>query len=277
MLRKIATILFWILLPISLVALMGFVNQKQQSMSFTSMDINVDYSDGNFFVDKNDIKSIIYSKGDSLVGSRCKKINLSSYEKLINQNPSVQKAQIYSSIDGKIFINVEQRKPLIRIMNNLTNGFYIDENGKYMPLSNNYAARVIIANGFTDILPNDTVVKGFAGGVQSLNNVTPGKSMLADLFTLAKFIEADTLWNAMFEQIYVNENNDIELIPKVGKQEIIIGNIENMEQKFANLKLFYIKGLNRKGWENYTVINLKFQNQVVCTKAEIKPLKTSTI
>ncbi len=277
MLRKIVIILFWILLPVSLVALMGFVNQKQQCISFTSMEINVDYSDGNFFIDKNDIKSIIYSKGDSLVGSRCKKINLFSYEKLINQNPSVQKAQIYSSVDGKLFINVEQRKPLIRIMNNLTNGFYIDENGKYMPLSNNYAARVIIANGISDILPNDSVIKGFAGGIQSVNNIAPGKSTLADLFTLAQFIEADTLWNAMFEQIYVNENNDIELIPKVGKHKIVIGNIQNIEQKFANLKLFYIKGLNRKGWENYTVINLKFQNQVVCTKAANKPLKTSTI
>ena len=69
----------------------------------------------------------------------------------------------------------------------------------------------------------------------------------------------------------------MELIPKVGKHKIIIGNVENIEQKLYNLKLFYINGLNQKGWENYSVINLKYQNQIVCTKTENKPLKTSKI
>jgi cell division protein FtsQ len=277
MFKKILTILFWILLPVSLVALMGFVQKEQQAMSFKSIEINVDYSDGNFFIDQHDVKTIIYGKGDSLIGSRCQQINLSSYERLINQNPSVQKAQIYSSVDGKLFVTVQQRKPVIRIMNTLTNGFYVDEKGKYMPLSGNYTARVIIVNGHTDIIPNDEAIKGFADGMQTLANVPQGKSMLADLYTLSTFIRNDTLWNAMFEQIYVNAESDIELIPKVGKHIIILGSIENMKRKFENLKLFYRKGLNRKGWENYEIINLKFSNQVVCIKNKNQTIKTTSI
>lgn len=277
MLKRIFIILFWILLPVSLAVLVGFVQREQQSMLFTSMDIDVDYSTGNFFIDKDDVKEMIYSKGDSLVGSYTNKINLATYEKLINQNPSVQKAQIFSSVDGKVFVTVQQRKPIIRIMNNLTNGYYIDDNGRYMPLSNNYTARVIIANGHTDILPNDEVIKGFANGTTSLDDVPPGKSLVADLYQLSKFIVNDTLWNVLVEQIYVNAENDIELIPKVGKHTIVLGSVENMEQKFNNLRLFYKKGLNKKGWENYEVINLKFINQVVCIKSKNQSIKTNTI
>jgi cell division protein FtsQ len=70
----------------------------------------------------------------------------------------------------------------------------------------------------------------------------------------------------MFEQIYVGDDFEIELIPKVGNHKILIGNIENLDDKFSRLLLFYKQGLMRKGWENYSVINLKFKNQVVCTK-----------
>lgn len=270
MFKQIIIILLWIVMPASLVVLMGFVQKKQQYMPFKSIEINIDYTDGNFFVDQNDIRSIIYCKGDSLIGSHRETINLSNYERLINQHPSVQKAQLYSSVDGKLFINVWQRKPLIRVMNNLSTGYYIDNQGRYMPLSDNYTARVIIANSCcADIIPNDSVVSGFSDGVQSLAHVEPGKSMLADLYILAKYINSDTLWNAMFEQVYINTDNEIELIPKVGNHKIIIGKVEGLEQKFKNLKLFYIKGLNRKGWDNYEVINLKFKNQIVCTKKQI--------
>lgn len=271
MFKRTIIILLWVSLPAALVVLMGFVQKEQQYMPFKSIEINIDYSDGNFFVDQGDIKSIIYSKGDSLIGSHRKSVNLFYYEKLINQHPAIQKAQIYSSVDGKLFVNIQQRKPIVRIMNNQSLGFYIDQNGKYMPLSDNYTARVIVANGYNEIMPNDSnnVITGFADGVQTLKDITAGKSILADIYALATYINSDTLWNAMFEQIYVNTENEIELIPKVGNHKIMIGKVENLEQKLENLKLFYIKGLNRKGWDNYDVINLKFQDQIVCTKKQI--------
>ena len=31
-------------------------------------------------------------------------------------------------------------------------------------------------------------------------------------------------------------------------------------------KAFYEKGLNNVGWNNYTKINIKFENQIICTK-----------
>ncbi|RLD54531.1 MAG: cell division protein FtsQ, partial [Bacteroidetes bacterium] len=83
---------------------------------------------------------------------------------------------------------------------------------------------------------------------------------------LAFYINDDEFLKAQIEQIYVTESKEFELIPKVGRQLILFGGIENMEKKFNNLIAFYKKGMKNNGWTKYKTINLKFENQVVCAK-----------
>ncbi|MCF8296880.1 MAG: hypothetical protein K9J13_04975, partial [Saprospiraceae bacterium] len=90
-------------------------------------------------------------------------------------------------------------------------------------------------------------------------------STINKIFILAKAITKDEFFKAQIEQIYINKN-EIELIPKVGDHVIIFGSISDMDEKLDKLKLFYIKGLKKTGWNNYKTINLKYRNQIVCTK-----------
>jgi cell division protein FtsQ len=68
------------------------------------------------------------------------------------------------------------------------------------------------------------------------------------------------------EQIYLNEKGEYELIPRVGAHVVKFGSFENYREKFRNLKAFYKKGLNNVGWNQYLYINLKYDNQIICTK-----------
>ena len=52
----------------------------------------------------------------------------------------------------------------------------------------------------------------------------------------------------------------------MGSHKIILGSAHDLEKKFEKLKVFYRKGLEKVGWDRYQTINLKFENQVVCTK-----------
>ena len=79
-------------------------------------------------------------------------------------------------------------------------------------------------------------------------------------------MQSDDFWNDQIEQIYVNQNNDVELIPRVGEQVIMLGSFENFEEKLANLKLFYDQAVPKVGWDKYSIINLKYKDQIVCTK-----------
>jgi cell division protein FtsQ len=162
-------------------------------------------------------------------------------EKSIANHPSIKKVNTYCDIAGNVCVEIIQRNPIARVVTT-NNSFYIDENGKHMPLSKVYTARTLVITGevhFTE--------KG-------------------ELFLLAKFIDENPFWKAQIMQIDIEENGDLILIPRVGYQEIVFGKPVNIAQKFNKLKLFYEKGISEKGWNNYSHINLKFKNQIVCTK-----------
>jgi cell division protein FtsQ len=86
------------------------------------------------------------------------------------------------------------------------------------------------------------------------------------VYKLAEFITNDKFWNSQIEQIYVNNNYEFELIPRVGSHIIELGRAEDLNEKFENLKILYLRGFNNLGWNQYEKISLKYKNQVVCTK-----------
>jgi cell division protein FtsQ len=92
------------------------------------------------------------------------------------------------------------------------------------------------------------------------------KTLLNDLYKLSEYIYNDKFLKAQIDQIYVNRHKEFELVPKVGKHLIVFGKVENIEEKFERLMKFYDEGLNKTGWNKYSIVNLKFDNQVVCTK-----------
>ena len=89
---------------------------------------------------------------------------------------------------------------------------------------------------------------------------------LKDLYQLASYITNDSFLKAQIVQIYVKENGDLELVPRVGNQEILFGKATNIKERFDKLMIFYKQGLSKTGWNGYKRINLMYNNQVVCTK-----------
>jgi hypothetical protein len=84
------------------------------------------------------------------------------------------------------------------------------------------------------------------------------------------------------EQIFIEENKDITLIPRVGNQKILFGSIENKDEKFEKLFLFYTKAMPKVGWDTYSIINLKFKNQIVATRSGMsivlpKPIQDTVV
>ncbi|MBN2763484.1 MAG: hypothetical protein JXR41_10365, partial [Bacteroidales bacterium] len=87
-----------------------------------------------------------------------------------------------------------------------------------------------------------------------------------DVFKLARYIEQDEFWRAQIQQIYVTASGEFELIPRVGSHVIEFGRADAMEEKLYKLKLLYLQGFNKIGWNHYSRINLEYDNQIVCIK-----------
>ncbi len=211
-------------------------------------------------INKEDIKHIVFSEYKNILGSPIDNVNLSLLEKRIEMYPSVKNADVFKRINGILSINVEQRKPIIRIFTNSGKGFYIDEKGKLMPLSENGTVRVLTANGNINY-------KYFGENISVFKDSAVTQT-IKDLYNSAKYIQSDNFLKAQIEQIYVKNNGEYELVPLAGNQIILLGDMYDYQKKLENLKQFYLKYLKNHAWKKYKYISLKYHGQIVCTKKQ---------
>ncbi len=243
----------------------GFITEKKMSIVCNKVEIRVVDSLMSGFVLKANIAKILQKKNYSLVGMNFKDIDLLTIKNDIINYPPVKNALVYTTIDGRIIIEVEQRCPILRIYDSNKDSYYIDENGYVMQLSGNYTSHVLIANGNISTkfpINNKT-------NVLDLERKTQGNRVIqADLYKLAKYVNNNKFWNAQIQQIFVNFSGDFELIPRVGANIIDFGDYSDCETKFNNLLSLYKHGLPIVGWNKYESINLKYKGQIICTKRE---------
>ena len=130
-----------------------------------------------------------------------------------------------------------------------------------MPMSENYTARVLVVTG--------QLFEPFANGAP-VNVLSNDSLRLAtrsdDIYAIAKTITKDQFWNALFDQAVVDANGGFELIPRVGAQTIRIGDGADLPRCLNKLMTFYHGGMPQADWRKYSVIDLRFADQIVCTR-----------
>lgn len=256
-------------------------------MPYGGLKIAIERSNNNYFILENDVKSILKNLGYALSDTdKVSRVDVRKIEDFLADNPFVQKVDVYTTIHGELKIEISQRKPLLRIFNNRNESFYLDQYGKIMPLSYSYTARVLVANGAINVdyytlyklsqnqeWNIDKFMKRHLTTKSKMHNLSSAEldsikmiDQYLDLFSLAKNINQNTFWNAQISQVYLNQKGDYELIPRVGNHQIILGSADKIQSKLDKLMIFYKEGLSKTGWNEYSIINLKFKNQIVCTK-----------
>ena len=247
----------WIVSLAGIIVLMSFVSIKKNTVTCTNVKILIPGADN--FIEREEVDAILKQSQGVLIGKNLEQINLEDIEKKLKANPYIAFATVYADMNGVIHINVKQRQPILRIINASDQDFYIDRNGLKMPISPNFTASVLVANG--------KILEHFSGKVDTL--IT---KLAKDLYKTAAYIKQDTLWDAQIEQLVVDSKNDIQLVPRVGNQRIILGTADSLEVKMRNLRAFYNKAMPKVGWDSYKTINIKYTNQVVCEKNMIDSL-----
>lgn len=243
----------WLISLAGVVVLLSFINVKKQTVKCTDIKILIPGADN--FIEREEIDAILKEDQGVLLGRNIENINIHKIEKKLQSNPYIGFAKVYLDMDGVLHIEVKQRQPILRIFNENGQDFYIDNDGLKMPISSNFTANVLVATGH--------ITEVFGSRVDSLHT-----QLARDLYKTAQYIKKDTLWDSQIEQIVVDQKNDIELIPRVGNQRIILGNADSLEKKMKNLLLFYKKAMPQVGWDTYKTINIKYTNQIVCEKRD---------
>lgn len=256
MLKKInwKAILFgftWLVCLSGLVVLMSFIEGEKRTVKCTDVKILIPGTQS--FIAREELDNIIMRSQGQLVGRDLNKINIHQLERVLRANPFIESAKVYADMDGIVNVQIKQREPVLRILNLTNQDFYIDRNGYKIPTSTNFTAKVLVANGY--------ILESFGNKVDTLST-----KLARDLYNTALFVDKDTLWTDQIEQLYVNQHNEIEMVPRVGNHRIILGNADSLQVKFRNLLIFYKRAMPKVGWDAYKTISLKYANQIVCEK-----------
>jgi len=236
-----------------LMLLMGFIGTKSSEQGCS--DVQVVVLGNESFIEQKDIMALLVEKYGELVGRTLESIPIHEMETDLRQIPFVFSAIVTIDMDGVLTVRVKQREAVVRVINEKGLDFYIDMQGHKMPVSLKYVPHVPVVNGY--------ISEPYNGALDSIES-----QLVKDIFKTAQFISNDSIWNSQVVQLYVNEQRDIELIPRVGNQQIILGNADSLERKFDKLKLFYSKIVPKTGIGAYKSVNLKFAGQLVCERSE---------
>lgn len=228
-----------------LLAAIVFFPEKKNQIICKYVKVNILDDEKFRMIDEKTVYDFIEKSKLNPVKKRITKIQADTLEKeILKKIPAIKSVECYLNTSGVMKVDVRQRVPKFRVMTSDEN-YYVDEQRKTFPVSLNFSAYVPVVSG--------VVTKTFAKG---------------KLFDLIDFIEKDKFWNAQIEQIYVVDNKNIELVPRVGSEIILFGDLTEIETKFDKLKTLYTEGFSQIGWNRYKTIDLRFADQVVCTRAE---------
>lgn len=259
--KKLIKILPVTLLIIYLILAFGFVSDQRKNVICSEIKIIIRDSLSRSFYNPEDIRNVFLEKGLKLEGYPLYSLNTRKLEELFIDKPYIRKVEIYATASGILEVGIEQREPVIRIYTNESRSFYLDEEGNIMPESPNYTPFVMIANGH---FPGGSNIQN-ASNIFNLKEIKRFKPWL-DVLELINELNKNTFWKNQFVQIYLNRKGKFELIPRVGSHIIILGDVSELDEKLQKLKSLYLEGFLSEGWNNYERIDLRYKNQVVCTK-----------
>ncbi|MDO1501505.1 cell division protein FtsQ/DivIB [Winogradskyella maritima] len=220
-------------------SLYAFSSHRNLTRKIATPQVEFSGSDNLFLTQENVSKLLIQNQAGSSNAHK-EMIDLNQLETALNSNPLIKTAQVFKSVDGVLTAKIEQKRPIARVHTNAS--YYVDDEGSYMPLSDNYSARVPLVTGKVR------------------------KNSLEAIQKMATAIDEDEFLKQHVTEIIQNEKDDISLKMRTYDFVVDLGSLNMLQKKINNFKAFYKKALKDKTLDNYTRVNLKFETQVICTK-----------
>ena len=249
--RKMLQLSAWVLVGCGMITLLAAANSRQQEHLCEEVVVNIKGSGEKFYVEKQDILNQLQKANNgSLIQEPITSFDLTRLESALMTNPWIHEAEMYFDSRDVLHVVVTEREPIARVFTTVGSSYYMDSAGKRMPLMDKVSIRL-------PVVTNMIAAKRW----NSKDSV-----LVKGLSTLLQFINADPFWTSQITQIDVRPNGSFEMIPLVGNHVIRIGEVENLEEKFHNLFLFYRQVLNKTGFDVYKMIDVQYKGQVIGIK-----------
>ena len=229
-----------VLMFVLVIFLFSFTSKRNDNRKLTKTVITFIGNDAPFVKQETVNKLLIENKKDASSFQKVT-LDLNALEKNLNAQEMIEKSDVFVSVDGVLKAVVKQKTPIARFFDN-NSSFYIDYEGNRMPLSTNFTARVPLVSG----------------EINKKNN--------QDLSELLRLIYDDAFLKKNIIGIQIMPNGSLKMLNRNFDFQIDFGRTINVERKFKNYKAFFQKAVLDSSLYKYKKIDLRFTEQVVCTK-----------
>lgn len=194
------------------------------------------------FINSNKVEQMLRKSHLYPVGLLMDSVSSKRIEDALEKDAFINDAICYKTPGGQINIVITQRIPILRIMSDNGEDYYLDSQG-YKMKPQGYEADLVVVTGQV----SDAYAQKY-------------------LVPLGRLIRGDEFWDNQLEQIHVQDNQEILIFTRIGDHVISAGHPQNMDKKLHNLRVFYDRVLCDVGWNRYKDISIAYDNQVVCKK-----------
>lgn len=245
--KKILFIALDVVLGIYVVLAMTAFNNPDEKLNVCSdVKVNIQEESTEGFLTEADVLNMLQQARISLLAKPMQQINTRQVEETLEGNDLIDNVECFKSVNGVVCINIVQRVPVVRVMAQNGDDYYVDNHNDVMQ-HNNYTCNLLVATG--------NISKPFASKV---------------LAPVVRQIMSDSFWRNQVVQLNVLDDHSIELIPRVGSHVIYLGQGRDIARKLNRLQKFYTYGLSQTGWNRYSRISVEFDNQIICKRRSKK-------
>jgi len=258
--KRFINILLSLILITGLFTVMSLAESRHKKQLCKDFQVLVPDRGHKSLIAANEIRAMVMDLEDSIVGKPIHAIDLELISQRLSSNVYIESFDVCTSVNGILKIRINPRIPLVRIINQQRQQYLMDVKGNILPYSERHPVRVLIASGH--------IVDHFNLDPHALIPIDsiPDESIVKCIFKLATDFASDPFTESLIDQMFITEAHEFELVPKIGDQIILFGDMKDHSKKIGKLRSVYEDIFPEKGWDYYKSINLKFENQVVCTK-----------
>ena len=256
--QKIAIRIIWSIAAAGLIVLFVISWKAKSEKQLTDIQVElVGESAQALFMDEISIRVILNEQGVQ-VGMPIEKINLTQLEKFIEKTEWVKNAEFFINNKLVLEVKIEQRIPIARIFTASGASFYIDNEGLRLPLKQLTVLNLPVFTGFPTEQPKLS---------------KPDSILLKDVLFFAKTIQKDSFFMAQVAQVNIEPNGTFQMVPTLGDHLVLLGTVDQLEDKLNRLFTFYKKVWLGSGVNAYQYIDCRFNHQVVALKKGLQPIQ----
>lgn len=241
--KYIALILFDVAIATYLVLAITVFNQPEdKALVCTEVNINIVDGQARGLLSPTGVKQLLQKQRQYPLAQPMQFVSTRQIEATLLKNPFIAKAECYKTQNGHVVIELQQRNPVLHVMASSGEQYYIDDEGVILPPSR------------------------FGGNLLVVTGVLNQKYALTNLLPVALHLVDDRFWQEQIEQLHILTDGTMEMVPRVGDHVVYLGAPRDIPKKLERLKKFYKYGLSHAGWDRYQLINVEYDNQIICKR-----------